>query len=79
MGIITGADPRKYCPELDYFEQPLKPGEDPSAFPHPVALDESLRSGDTPPYPRIKIHSIKPMLDGYPLPHKVKGGRFYFE
>ncbi|MDJ0652230.1 MAG: hypothetical protein QNJ27_04425 [Simkaniaceae bacterium] len=63
----------KHFPHLDYFEEPLKPGENASAFPYPVALDESLRSGAAPPYPQIKMHSIKPMLHGYPLPKKVKG------
>lgn len=65
-----------HFPNLDYFEEPLKPSENPSAFPHPVALDESLRTGDTPPYPQIKMHVIKPMLHGYPLPKKVKGVDF---
>lgn len=66
----------KHFPKLDYFEEPLKPGEDASAFRYPVALDESLREGEIPPYPLIKMHIIKPMLHGYPLPKKVKGVDF---
>lgn len=66
----------KECPHLDYFEEPLKPGEDASAFFHPVALDESLLQEKMPPYPQVKIHVIKPMLYGYPLPPKTKGVDF---
>lgn len=63
----------KTFPHLEYFEEPLKPGEDAKAFPFPVALDESLRKKNPPPYPQVKTHVIKPTLHGYPLPKKVKG------
>lgn len=66
----------KHFPKIDYFEEPLKPDENLSAFPYPVALDESLRNGVNPPYPQVKMHIIKPMLHGYPLPKKVKGVDF---
>ncbi|QVL56731.1 MAG: hypothetical protein KFB93_04930 [Simkaniaceae bacterium] len=66
----------KHFPKLDYFEEPLKPGEEAEAFPYPVALDESLRKRIIPSYPSIKMHIIKPMLHGYPLPKKVKGVDF---
>lgn len=66
----------KTFPHLKYFEEPLKPGEDAAAFDYPVALDESLRKGDIPPYPTVKMHVIKPTLHGYPLPKKVKGVDF---
>lgn len=61
-----------HFPDLDYFEEPLKSGEDASKFPYPVALDESLRESAVPPYPTVKAHVIKPMLHGYPLPKKTK-------
>lgn len=63
------------CPHLEYFEEPLKVGEDHAAFPYPVALDESLRDEDNA-YPNVAIHVIKPTLHGYPLPKKVKGVDF---
>ena len=63
----------KACPHLEYFEEPLKPGEEAAKFPYPVALDESLRQGDMPPYPSIKMHTIKPTLHGYPLPQLIQG------
>ncbi len=66
----------KHFPKLEYFEEPLMPTEDASTFPYPVALDESLREGEIPPYPSIKSHIIKPTLHGYPLPKKVKGVDF---
>ena len=65
-----------HFPHLDYFEEPLKNGEDCAQFPHPVALDESLRQGDIPSYPNVKLHVIKPTLHGYPLPKMVKGVDF---
>jgi len=65
-----------HFPHLDYFEEPLKKGEDCAQFPHPVALDESLRQGDIPSYPNVKLHVIKPTLHGYPLPKMVKGVDF---
>lgn len=63
-------------PHLDYFEEPLKQGEDANRFHYPVALDESLRAGTIPSYPSVKMHVIKPTLHGYPLPKKVKGVDF---
>ncbi len=66
----------KHFPKMEYFEEPLTPGEDVDAFPYPVALDESLRKGKVPTYPSVKSHIIKPTLHGYPLPQKVKGVDF---
>lgn len=66
----------KMFPHLDYFEEPLKSGEDAKGFDYPVALDESLRKGKIPSYPSVKMHVIKPTLHGYPLPKKVKGVDF---
>lgn len=66
----------KHFPKLNYFEEPLIPGEDVEAFPYPVALDESLRDEILPSYPAVKMHIIKPMLHGYPIPRKVKGVDF---
>ena len=65
-----------HFPHLDYFEEPLKKGEDHAQFPHPVALDESLRQSDISTYPNVKLHVIKPTLHGYPLPKMVKGVDF---
>ncbi len=65
-----------HFPNLDYFEEPLKKGENHALFPHPVALDESLRQGETSSYPNVKQHVIKPTLYGYPLPKMVKGVDF---
>jgi len=65
-----------HFPHLDYFEEPLKKGENRALFPHPVALDESLRQGETSSYPNVKQHVIKPTLYGYPLPKMVKGVDF---
>lgn len=68
----------KHFPDLEYFEEPLKPGEEEESvfFPYPVALDESLRSSQKWNYPFVKAHVIKPMLHGYPLPKKLKGVDF---
>ncbi|MCB1115895.1 MAG: hypothetical protein KDK71_05430 [Chlamydiia bacterium] len=66
----------KQFPKLDYFEEPLKRGEAKTDFPYPVALDESLRTNHPHDYPKIKMHVIKPMLQGYPLPKKIKGVDF---
>ena len=63
----------KACPKLQYFEEPLKVGENTSLFPYPVALDESLRQKNPLSYPWIKMHTIKPSLHGYPLPNPIKG------
>lgn len=63
------------CPHIEYFEEPLQEGEDHASFPHPVALDESLREEEWG-YPNVKAHVIKPTLHGYPLPKKVKGVDF---
>ncbi|MCB1110189.1 MAG: hypothetical protein KDK64_04355 [Chlamydiia bacterium] len=65
----------QHFPHLEYFEEPLKAGEDQKAFPYPVALDESLRE-ETPHYPNVQAHVIKPTLSGYPLPEKTKGVDF---
>lgn len=58
----------KHFPCIEYFEEPLLPGENVHLFPYPVALDESLREKKTPPYPRIVAHIIKPTMQGFPLP-----------
>lgn len=63
-------------PQIELFEEPLKLSENARSFPYPVALDESLRQRNTPAYPNVKAHVIKPMLHGYPLPQKVKGVDF---
>ena len=65
----------EHFPELDYFEEPLKKGEDQSAFPWPVALDESLRGGKSA-YPNVTMLVIKPTLLGYPLPKLREGTRY---
>ena len=63
----------KHFPCVEYFEEPLLPGEDAHLFPHPVALDESLREESLPSYPHIVAHVIKPTMHGFPLP-KVQEG-----
>jgi len=60
-------------PAVEYFEEPLLPGEDARAFPYPVALDESLREETLPPYPHVVAHIIKPTMHGFPLPKIQKG------
>lgn len=63
----------KHFPEVEYYEEPLRKGEDVSAFPYPVALDESLREKNLPLYPHVVAHVIKPTMHGFPLPQKQKG------
>ena len=62
--------------EVEYFEEPLLPGEDARLFPYPVALDESLREGAFPPYPNVVAHVIKPTMHGVPLPAIQRGVDF---
>jgi len=69
-GALTFA---KEFHEVEYFEEPLLPGEDARGFPYPVALDESLREREQPPYPNVVAHVIKPTMHGYPLPKVEKG------
>lgn len=66
----------KHFPDTEYFEEPLLPGENAKAFPYPVALDESLREKELPPYPNIVAHIIKPTMHGFPLPKVQKGVDF---
>jgi len=63
----------RHFPDVEYFEEPLLPGENTKAFPYPVALDESLREGSLPPYPHVVAHIIKPTMHGFPLPKAQKG------
>ncbi|WP_194846922.1 hypothetical protein [Candidatus Neptunochlamydia vexilliferae] len=61
-------------PHVECFEEPLKEEEDATAFPYPVALDESVKH--PPPYPHVIVDTIKPTLLGYPLPKPRKGVDF---
>ncbi|NGX46355.1 MAG: o-succinylbenzoate synthase [Chlamydiae bacterium] len=63
----------KHFPDVEYFEEPLLPGENAKAFPYPVALDESLREKEKPSYPNVVAHIIKPTMHGFPLPKAQKG------
>ena len=63
----------RHFPGVEYYEEPLLEGEDTSAFPYPVALDESLREDKLPFYPHIVAHVIKPTMHGFPLPKVQKG------
>ncbi|NGX50272.1 MAG: o-succinylbenzoate synthase [Chlamydiae bacterium] len=63
----------RHFPDVEYFEEPLLPGERAEDFPYPVALDESLREGELPPYPNVVAHIIKPTMHGSPLPKIEKG------
>ncbi|MGE0198763.1 MAG: hypothetical protein AB7N99_04750 [Simkaniaceae bacterium] len=63
----------KCFPDVEYFEEPLLPGENAKDFPYPVALDESLREKTIPPYPHVVAHVIKPTMHGFPLPKIQKG------
>ncbi len=56
----------RYSPDaFEYIEEPVDDIKDLSAFPYPIALDETLREMvGVPALPQIKALIVKPMLTG---------------